>query len=125
MTPMTPEDWVNGYEKALATQRWENVAPLIHTDCVATFTEATFRGKSEVERAFRKTFALIQDEIYRMEDIQWVAKTDTYAVLTYTFRWSGLIDGKPASGSGRGTSVLVNEGDGWQILTEHLGPLAR
>jgi hypothetical protein len=54
-----------------------------------------------------------------------VAKTDTYAVLTYTFRWSGLIDGKPASGSGRGTSVLVNEGDGWQILTEHLGPLAR
>ncbi|HUF38418.1 MAG TPA: nuclear transport factor 2 family protein [Anaerolineales bacterium] len=120
-----PEDFIKAYETALAAQDWDRIAPLIHEDCVATFTEATFRGKSEVEGAFKKTFALIRDEVYRLEEIQWLKETDDFAVLTYTFHWSGLIDGKPASGSGRGTSVLVREGGRWLLLAEHLGPPPR
>lgn len=118
-----PETFIRSYESALATQTWENVAPLIHPDCVATFNDGTYHGIAAVEAAFRRTFALIEDEEYRLSEIRWLKEAEHFAVLTYIFNWSGKIDGKAASGSGRGTSVLVNEGNGWQVLAEHLGPL--
>jgi ketosteroid isomerase-like protein len=121
---MTPVEFLPIYETALATQQWENVSPLIHEDCVATFSEGTYKGKAEVEQAFRRTFALIQDEAYSISNVHWVQKTDTTAVLVYNFSWSGIINGKPASGSGRGSSVLTKQDGRWQLICEHLGPKA-
>lgn len=121
--PNSPEEFISAYEAALETQDWELVAPLIHENCVATFTEDTFVGKAAVEGAFRKTFELIQDETYKITDIHWIEQNDDYAVLIYIYNWSGVINGEQASGSGRGTSVLINESGSWQVLTEHLGPL--
>ena len=120
----SPQEFISAYEKALATQSWEQVSPLIHEDCVAIFSEGTYIGKAEVEKAFRKTFTLIMDEIYAISDIHWVQETENTAILIYIFSWSGIIDGQPASGSGRGTSVLVKQDSRWQLLCEHLGPLA-
>ena len=122
---MRAEDFIAAYEKALATQSWEQVAPLIHERCVATFREGTFIGKVEVESAFRKTFALIKEEKYEISNIHWVHKTDHSAVFVYTFTWSGIIKGSFASGSGRGTSVLTKQNGQWQLICEHLGPLAK
>lgn len=119
---MTPEQFIHQYETALATQQWEKVAPLIHEDCVATFSEGTHKGKTEVEQAFRRTFELIQDETYAISNLHWVQKTETMAVLVYNFSWSGMINGQYASGSGRGTSVLVKSENHWQLICEHLGP---
>jgi hypothetical protein len=48
-----------------------------------------------VEAAFRRTFDLIRDEAYRMEDIRWLVRTEHFAVLSFAFHWSGVIDGKP------------------------------
>lgn len=117
-----PEAFIIQYERALATQEWENVAPYIHEDCVATFSEGTYIGKPEVETAFRRTFALIQDEKYSIRNIHWAYRSETVATLVYNFSWSGVIDGQATSGSGRGTSVLVKQGDSWQLICEHLGP---
>jgi ketosteroid isomerase-like protein len=122
---INPQELLSAYEQALTTQQWENVAPLIHERCVATFSEGTYVGKAEVEAAFRNTFALIKDETYKISDIHWIQQTENYAVLVYIFSWSGLINGQFASGSGRGTSVLVKEDEQWLILTEHLGPKAK
>ena len=110
---------------ALATQSWEQVAPLIHVDCVAIFSEGTYTGKAEVESAFRRTFSLIKDEKYWISDIHWVRETDTTAILSYIFSWSSIIEGVQTSGSGRGSSVLVYQDGKWQLICEHLGPLAR
>ena len=44
------------------------------------------------------------------------------AVYLFEFHWSGIINEKPASGLGRGTSVLIKEADRWLLLVEHLGP---
>jgi ketosteroid isomerase-like protein len=46
------------------------------------------------------------------------------AICLYTFSWSGLVNGQPASGQGRGTSVLIEADGTWQIISEHPGPNA-
>lgn len=66
-----PQEFILAYEKALATQSWENVAPLIHEQCVATFSEGTYIGKAQVESAFRKTFSLIKGEKYAISPIHY------------------------------------------------------
>jgi uncharacterized protein (TIGR02246 family) len=122
---MTPGDLMRDYEAALATQDWEQVEPVMHPDVCVTFSNGKhFRGRDEVQRAFTENFALIQDEHYEISDIHWVADDSCHAACTYTYRWSGQIGGKPASGAGRGTCLLKNEGDRWLVLAEHLGPLA-
>lgn len=121
----TPQEFIANYERGLAAQSWSAIAPLIHERCVVTFNEGTHVGKPQVEAAFRKTFALIKDETYTIRNIHWVQETETSAVLTYEFDWSGKINGQPASGSGRGTSVLTRQSGSWQLLCEHLGPPAR
>ena len=123
---MTPEEFLQRYEAALATQSWQAVSPLIHDDACVTFSNGmAFMGKPEVQRAFERNFALIQDEKYSISEIHWVQKADSFAVCVYTYEWSGLIDGKSAAGAGRGTCVLVNQQGNWLLLTEHLGPKAK
>jgi ketosteroid isomerase-like protein len=122
---MTPDDLLRAYEAALATQDWEHVEPLMHPDVAVTFSNGKhFKGRNAVERAFRENFSLIEDEHYEISNVHWLANGSCHAACTYEFRWSGLIDGRPASGTGRATSVLTNEGDTWLILAEHLGPRA-
>jgi len=123
---MTPDDLLRAYEAGLATQDWEQVEPLFHADACVTFSNGKrFRGRGEIGQAFSDNFALIEDEHYELADVHWLAKEPGHAVCIYDFRWSGLIDGKPANGAGRGTSVLTPAGDRWFILAEHLGPLSR
>jgi len=120
---MEPEDFVHSYEHALATQDWNQVEPLVHTDACVTFSNGTVhKGKAEVQKAFENNFSLIQDERYSMTNVHWVLKNAETAVYLFDFHWSGIIHDKPASGVGRGTSVLMKSGDKWQLLVEHLGP---
>ena len=116
------EQFITNYEAALATQEWEQVSPLIHDDCVVTFTEGTFVGKQQVESVFRKTFDLIKDDTFTTSNIHWALKEDTMAVFVFSYSWSGIIHGKAASGSGRGTSTIVLQNDAWVLISEHLGP---
>ena len=119
---MTPNDFLLKYEKALESQSWLNIEPLMHSDVCVAFSSGTFKGKQNVQQAFEKTFALIQDEKYSISNIPWVYSSTETAVCTYHFNWEGIINGQHSSGGGRGTSVLINTSDQWQIITEHLGP---
>jgi hypothetical protein len=121
----SPQAFIAAYEMALATQTWEKVAPLIHEQCVATFGEGTFIGKVEVESAFRETFSLISEEKYTISNIHWIQETDNFAAFIFQYSWSGIVDHKFTSGSGRGTSILTNENGRWQLICEHLGPAAK
>ena len=122
---MSAQEHLKTYETALASQQWENIAPLMHPGICVTFNNGTYKGIAEVEGAFRKTFDLIKDETYAISNIHWIRNDDALAVCLYNFHWSGIINGQEASGGGRGTSVLVYENGRWLILTEHLGPEAK
>lgn len=120
---MNPEEFVRAYEKALGTQNWTTVEPLVHEDASVTFSNGlVHKGKIEVRKAFEKNFSLIKDESYFITNIHWVMKNADTAVYLFDFNWSGMINDKPASGAGRGTSVLIKENGNWQLLVEHLGP---
>ena len=120
---MHPEEFIQRYEQALASQDWAQVEPLVHADACVTFSSgAVHKGKVEVGTAFARNFALIKDEQYSITNIHWVMKNAGTAVYLFEFHWSGLINDKPASGAGIGTSVLIQENGAWQLLIEHLGP---
>jgi ketosteroid isomerase-like protein len=120
---MRPEQFIEGYEAALATQDWQTVAPYVHEDACVTFSNGDLlQGKAEVRKAYERNFTLIEDEKYSIFDLHWVRKAEQYAVCTYAFRWEGLINAEPASGSGRGTTTIIQENGKWYLLAEHLGP---
>jgi len=120
---MRPEDFIQTYELALASQDWRQVEPLVHREACVTFSNGTVhKGKAAVQKAFEHNFSQIQDEKYSMSNVHWVMKTAETAIYLFEFNWSGIIDGKAAQGAGRGTSVLVNTDGKWQLLIEHLGP---
>ncbi len=122
---MNPDEFIQAYEQALATQNWMNVDPLVHENACVTFSNGTVhKGKHLVRKAFEGNFASIKDETYSISNVHWVIKAVETAVYLFEFNWSGLINDKPASGSGRGTSVLIKENDKWLLLVEHLGPKA-
>ena len=123
---MTPEEFIEAYARALATQDWSAVAPLVHPDACVTFSSGdVHQGKDAVGAAYARNFSLIKDETYAISHVRWVRKGADFAVYLFDFAWSGLIDGTLASGSGRGTAVLLREDGGWRLLAEHLGPKPR
>ena len=122
---MSPEEFIRAYEQALATQDWTNVDPLVQENACVTFSDGTVhKGKPAVRTAFEGNFSIIKDEEYSISNVHWVIEGSETAVNLFEFNWSGLINGQAASGSGRGTSVLIKENDKWLLIVEHLGPKA-
>ncbi len=122
-TQMTPEDFIRAYEEALASQQWALVEPLVHENACVTFSNGTVHiGKTAVRSAYEANFSAIEDEDYRISNVHWVRRGEDVSVYVFDFAWSGRIDGRDAKGGGRGTSVLIRHGSGWQLLAEHLGP---
>ena len=120
----TAEEFIPLYERALS-QGWDAVDPLIDEDACVTFSTGTVHvGKAAVRRAFEGNFAAIADEDYRISNVRWVHCGPEMAVYLFDFSWTGRIRGRPASGSGHGTSVLRRNDDGWRLLVEHLGRTA-
>ena len=120
---MSPDDFISLYERALASQQWSAVEPLVHPDACVTFsTGAVHKGKAAVREAFERNFSAIEDETYRISNVHWVLRGEDVAVYLFDFDWSGRIDGRAARGAGTGTSVLIRDGHGWKLLAEHLGP---
>lgn len=120
---MKPEQFVTAYGRALATQDWNAVAPLVHPRACVTFSSgAVHEGKEAVGAAYAENFALIEDEAYEISNVRWVRRDDTIAVYLFDFSWSGIIHAKPANGQGRGTAVIVFEDGAWRLIAEHLGP---
>lgn len=108
------------YERAANRHDFDELVPLIADDATYWFTEGSYHGIVAIRGAIERTFTTILDEVYRIEDLEWVAVTDGLAVCRYRFRWTGTVDGEPASGQGRGTNVVTKHRGGWKMLHEHL-----
>jgi hypothetical protein len=68
-------------------------------DATYWLTDGSYHGIDAIKAALERTFTTILDEIYTIDKMEWVA------VCRYRYRWTGVIDGAPASGHGRGTML--------------------
>ena len=120
---MSARDFVSKYETALGTQNWNAVAPLIRDDASVIFSNGSLHaGKEAIKAAYERNFSTIEGEDYRIENVRWLAETVDVAAYSFEFYWTGMISGQLASGSRRGTAVLVRDGDNWMLAGEQLGP---
>ena len=112
--------FMGAYERATTSHQIEQLAPLIAVEAVYWFSDGSHHGREAVLTAISATFDTIRDEVYRISELEWIARGPEYAVCRYRFSWAGVVEGQPRSGKGRGTNVVINRGGVWQILHEHL-----
>jgi ketosteroid isomerase-like protein len=119
---MTPEEFMQAYERNSASHRFEDVDSMIADDAVFWFNDGSFYGKDSIRRAFERTWTLqIQDERYRLENLRWFVRSEEFAACTFSFHWTGTVKGESRNlGDGRGTCILKKSESGWKIVHEHL-----
>lgn len=119
---VAPTAFIRAYEQATNSHDTTQLAPLIASDAIYWFTDGSHRGREATLAAISQTFATIHDEVYRINELEWIIADSNHAVCRYRFSWTGTVHGLPRSGTGRGTNVLVNNDGAWQMLHEHLSP---
>lgn len=112
--------FIGEYERANNSHDIERVVPFIAEDATYWFSDSSYQGIGEIRSAIEKTFAKILGEVYEVRDLEWPVLTADVAVCRYRFAWTGIVDGEPRSGQGRGTNVIVRRDGGWRMLHEHL-----
>jgi ketosteroid isomerase-like protein len=117
---MSAKEVFEKYKTEINTHNFDRLAPLISEDCRFWFSSGTFEGLEKTRQAFEKTWSLIQDEVYSISNIHWLAESADAAVCIYTFHWIGKVDGRQREGTGRGTSCFKRESTGWKVIHEHL-----
>lgn len=114
---------LEAYLAAMNTHDFDHVERVLAPDAVYFFGDATCAGVDEVRAHFERTWAMIPDETYGAEDIDWVASAADAAVAIYTYRWDGTINGQKHAGAGRATNVFTRTSHGWRLTHEHLSSL--
>ena len=114
------EAFLAEYIRATNTHRFDDVAPLINEDAVFWFSSGSYRGLTAIRAAFERTWTMIQNEVYTVEDVEWLTVDGASATCVYTYHWRGRIDLVEREGSGRGTTVLRQDGLRWRVVHEHL-----
>jgi len=117
---VTPQDTLKRYEAGLNQRSWDAIAEFVSEDAVFWFTSGSHQGHAAIRAACERTWASIPEERYWLDKLVWIAASDAAASCIYRFNWTGMVDGKPVAGNGRGTTVLRKQGDRWLIVHEHL-----
>jgi ketosteroid isomerase-like protein len=117
---MTAAETLKAYEDATNLHRFDAVAPLIATDAVFWFSDGSHIGLDAIRAAFERTWQLIRDETYWLDEVNWIASGQRSACCLYRYNWKGVVNGTAMQGNGRGTSVLRADTGGWLIVHEHL-----
>lgn len=118
---MSPAGFMRAYEAVTNAHDLDATLELIADNAVYLFSDQTAHvGKNAIRDVLRANFDTIKYEVYRIEDLTWLAVSDDVATCVYEFHWSGEIDGRPAGGSGRGTSVICRIDGKWRVVHEHL-----
>src|SRR6185503_13188265 len=98
-TRMTPADFMREYEAAANRHDLQAMLAMIADDAIFWFSDQSAHvGKLAIASAIQSNFDAIKNEQYRIENLNWLAASDDIAACVYEFRWSGEVNGKPASG---------------------------
>jgi ketosteroid isomerase-like protein len=108
------------YSEVINRHDFDLIEPLLSQECSFWFSSGTFTGLAQARKAFEKTWAAIQNEVYTITDINWLIDSESAAICTYSFHWEGIVRDERRAGSGRGTSCFRVETSDWKLVHEHL-----
>ncbi len=111
---------MTAYEQANNSHDIDRVVHMIAQDATYWFTDGSYQGLADITAAISRTFSAIQNETYTISDLEWIMLTAEHAMCRYQFSWTGLVDGQPRSGDGRGTNLIVKADGRWMMSHEHL-----
>ncbi len=111
---------VKEYELLTSRCDFDVLVPFIAEDAVYWFNDGSYRGISEIRKAFKATWSSFGDGDYTITNTQWLVSTDSEAVCIYNFHYGAVVKGKPFEYSGRGTNVFKRVDGRWKIVHEHL-----
>ena len=116
--------FLNRFKEIAEKENFDLVQDMVHDHAVFRFNDGDFVDKSAVRGAFERTWkgsnANVKKTRLYLTDITVLTVDANSASATYTYNWEGAMDGQPFRIQGRGTRVLVVEGDRLQIIHEHL-----
>jgi ketosteroid isomerase-like protein len=116
-----PMSLIEEYSRRTNLHRFDDVAPLIDERALYWFSDgSTHEGINAIRAVFEHNWKVIRNEVYRIEDVRWIAQDENIAVCVYRFRWDGEGKGGRVRGEGRGTSVLQKLNGQWRVVHEHL-----
>lgn len=114
----TPQACMIALVAALIRRDINAVLPLLTDDVVFYYSNGTMLwGKTAFTAAMTSSWARIERYTYETRDPVWLAQSDTVAAVIYGFAWTGVVDGKEASGSGRATRVFRRDRGRWSLRT--------
>jgi ketosteroid isomerase-like protein len=114
-------DFLRRYMSAASSRVFANIADLIHPNAFFRFAEGDFSGIDSIRKAFESAWVeTVADENYVLTDTRVVVCDSSSAVVAYSFNWFGVEKGRPFRVTGRGTNVLVRNGQKLQCIYEHL-----
>lgn len=115
---------LEAYIAATNTHNFDDVARLLDGEAVYWFSDRSCHTLDEIRAYFEHAWNVIRDEVYRAEDIEWIASDAHSAVCIYTYHFEGYHQGTYTAGSGRATNVFVCDADGlWKLKHEHLSSI--
>lgn len=107
--------------KRMGAKDLSGTLELIADDAVYFWSNGTTMfGKDAIAEGLDDNFRAIEDDTYDVHDVNWLVESPDAAACVFRFEWTGLTDGKPARGRGRGSSVFRRGPLGWQIVHENL-----
>jgi uncharacterized protein (TIGR02246 family) len=117
---MSPEETLRHYERALCAHDLRSALRVIANDAVFWLGDGTTHaGKEKIGAALRESFEILKGGTYEISQVRWLVRTVATAVSVHRFRWSGVREGRPARGFGRGTTVILRREGRWLIVHEH------
>ena len=114
------KDFLKAYQDATNSHVFLNVFEMIHPRALYRFTDGDFSGIKDIEKAFEDNWKTIQDEMYLISDIEIIHTDVNSASVGYAFKWAGLVDNEQEAGKGKGTNIIVRNGDKLHFIYEHL-----
>ena len=122
MSAQSPQDCTAEFTAALIRQDIDAALRLVAEDVVFFYSNGAFiRGGDAFASLMTSSWKLVSNYEYSSSGATWIAQSETFAAVIYSFAWSGEARGENVSGAGRGTRILHRDPErGWLIVHEHL-----
>lgn len=116
----SPQAALRFYGEEINKHRFDLLLSVLSDDVVFWFSSGSHHGLDAARQAFERTWTRLGNEFYWLEDVCWISEGVDSATCIYRFNRRGTVEGEPARGEGRGTSVFRKEQGGWKLVHEHL-----